>query len=198
MAFGKSAKSILTGLAGLVAVAPALAAESEGGLPQLDFATWPTQVFWLVVTFTIAYLLMWRVVTPAIGSVLEERHGRVNDDMQRAKRATEEAEQMRVAFEARLAEARTDAAEQTRGTLAEAQAENDKKNAATAKRLAAKVEKAEAAINEARSAALKEIDAVAVDGAIDAASALADIKITKAEADKAVKAAAKARPMAKG
>ena len=74
------------------------AGESSGGLPQLDFTTWPTQIFWLVVSFALAYVLMWRVVTPRIGSVLEERHSRLDDDMQRAKQAADEAESMRISL----------------------------------------------------------------------------------------------------
>ena len=195
MAYGKSAKRLLYGLTGAVAAVPALAAESEGGLPQLDFATWPTQIFWLVVSFGIAYLLMWRVVTPAIGSVLEERHTRINDDMRKAKKAAEEAEEMRLAFEARLGEARADAAEKTRETLARARSEAEKKDAEASKRIADKVAKAEEAVRKARAAALREIDGVAAEGAIDAAQALAGVKVTAAEAGKAVDAAAKARPV---
>ena len=195
MANGRLAKGLALGIAGALAAMPALAADEGGGLPQLDFTTWPTQIFWLVVSFGLAYLLMWRIVTPAIGSVLEERHTQVNSDMQRAKKATEEAEQMRVAFEAQLDDARAKAAEKTRETLAKAQAEAEKKGAEAAKRLAAKVEKAEAEVGKARGAALKEIDDVAADGAVDAAMSLAGIKVTKADAKKAVLAAAKARPM---
>ena len=199
MAYGATAKGLVYGLAAALAAAPAHAAgDGGGGLPQLDFSTWPTQVFWLVVTFALAYLLMWRVVTPAIGSVLEERHTRVSGDMDKARQAAEEAEQMRTAFEARLSEARADAVEKTRETLAESQAKAEKKAEAAAKRLAAKVDEAESAIRKSRDKALKEIDAVATDGAVEAARALAGVKVTKAEAGKAVKAAAKARPAAEG
>ena len=196
MARVKTARKIAYGIAGTLVAPPALAAEDSGGLPQLDFTTWPTQIFWLVVSFGLAYLLMWRVVTPAIGSVLEERHTRVNDDMQRAKKAAEEAERMRLEFEARLTDARTEAAAKTRESLAQAHAEAEERNAEASKRLAAKVAKAEEGIAKARSDALKEIAGVATEGAIDAARSLAGIKVAKADADKAVKAAAEARPMA--
>ena len=192
----RTTRTLASGIAGTLVALPALAAEEEGGLPQLDLTTWPTQIFWLVVSFGLAYILMWKIVTPAIGSVLEERHTRVNDDMQRAKRAAEEAEQMRVDFEARLNDARAEASARTRESLAQAQAEADKKNDATSKRLASKVAKAEEEIVQAREAALKEIDSVATEGAIDAAKSLAGITVAKADANKAVKAAAKARPMA--
>ena len=171
------------------------AGDSSGGLPQLDFTTWPTQIFWLVVSFALAYVLMWRVVTPRIASVLEERHGRLDDDMQRAKQAADEAEAMRISFERQLADARAEAQEKTRSTLAAAVAEAEKKDAAVAKRLATKIGKAEAKIVEARDAALAELDDVAATSAADAVSSLAGIKVTKTDAKKAVKAAAKANPV---
>ena len=171
------------------------AGDSSGGLPQLDFTTWPTQIFWLVVSFALAYVLMWRVVTPRIASVLEERHGRLDDDMQRAKQAADEAEAMRISFEKTLADARAEAQEKTRSTLAAAVAEAEKKDAAVAKRLATKIGKAEAKIVEARDAALAELDDVAATSAADAVSTLAGIKVTKTDAKKAVKAAAKANPV---
>ncbi|MCE2516296.1 MAG: F0F1 ATP synthase subunit B' [Alphaproteobacteria bacterium] len=179
----------------IVMASPALAAgDSKGGLPQLDFTTWPTQIFWLVVSFALAYVLMWRVVTPRIASVLEDRHDRLDDDMQRARQAADEAESMRVAFEKTLADARAEATEKTRLSTAAAVAEAEKKNDAAAKRLATKIGKAEAKIMEARDNALTELDDVAVTSAIDAAAALAGVKITKTDAKKAVKAAAKAMP----
>ena len=185
--------AITLGLA--VMASPALAAgESSGGLPQLDFTTWPTQIFWLVVSFALAYVLMSRIVTPRIASVLEERHTRLEDDMERARQAAQEAEDMRVTFEKALADARSEAADKTRETLANATQDAEKKNDAAAKRLATKIAKAETKIMESRAEALKELDDVASASAVDAVASLAGIKLTKTDAKKAVKAAAKAMP----
>ena len=166
---------------------PALAASENEGLAQLDITTWPTQIFWLIVTFSLAYLLMWRVVLPNIASVLDERHSRLNDDLERAKQATDEAESMRVAFEQQLEDARQEALQKNRETLAEATAEAEKKNEAAASKLATKLEKAEANIRDAKDAALKELDDVSAMGAIEAVGAIAGIKIAKADAKKSVK-----------
>jgi F-type H+-transporting ATPase subunit b len=194
MAQSVAVKTANLALAMSVSVGSAFAAEEESGLPQLDFTTWPTQVFWLVVTFALAYLLMWRVVTPRIASVLEERRARLDDDMQRAKHAADEADAMRVSLEKKLADARAEAQEEMRSTLAAAAAEAEKKNAATAERLTKKVSEAEAKITEGRNAAMKDLDDVAATSVIDATSSLAGIKVTMADAKKAVAAAAKANP----
>jgi len=185
-----------TGLAGVAVALPAWAAGDggSGGLPQLDLTTWPTQIFWLIVSFAFAYVLMWRIVTPRIASVLEERHARLDDDMQRARTAADEAEEMRLSYEKQLSDARANASEKTRATLAEAQAEADRKNAEVAKKLATKISKAESRILDAKATALKELDDIAAESAVDAAASLTGIKITKTDAKKAVKAAAKSLP----
>lgn len=196
MAHSVALKSTVSAFALAVMASPAFAEGDggSGGLPQLDFTTWPTQIFWLAVSFTLAYILMSRVVTPKIGSVLEERHSRLEDDMERARQSAQEAEDMRLAFEKNLADARSDAAEKTRATLAKAKLEAEEKNADVNKRLASKVAKAEAKIMESRAAALAELDDVASASAIDAAASLAGIKVTKTDAIKAVKNAAKSMP----
>ena len=48
------------------------AGDSAAGLPQLKIETWPSQLFWLAVIFGLGYVFMSRVVTPRIGTVLEE------------------------------------------------------------------------------------------------------------------------------
>ena len=192
-----SLEKLALSLIGMTISTPVFAAgDSSGGLPQLDFSTWPTQIFWLVISFALAFVLMQRVVTPRIAAVLEERHTRLDDDMQMARQATDEAENLRMTFEKKLAEARSEATDRTRASLAEAQAEAEKKNNAAAKRISTRLDKAEARIREARDAAMKELGDVATQGAIDAAATLAGIKVTKTDAKKAVAAAAKAIPMA--
>ena len=49
------------------------AGASEPGLPQLDIATWPSQLFWLVVVFGAGYPGMAKIVPPRIGAVPADR-----------------------------------------------------------------------------------------------------------------------------
>lgn len=176
----------------MLSVNTAFAAEdSSAGLPQLDFTTWPTQIFWLAISFALAYLLMWRIVTPRIGAVLEERRTRLDDDMRRAKQAAAEAESMRLDFEKTLAEARAEAQEKTRSSLEASAALAETKNAEATQRLAHTVAQAEARLSKAQKAALAELDAVAASSAVDVVLNLSGVKITRDEANKAVKKAAK-------
>ena len=167
------------------------AGDSEPGLPQLKVDTWPSQLFWLAVVFGIGYIFMARVVTPRIGSVLEERRTRLDDDLTRAREASAEAAQTRTEYEASLDEARSDAAEFARKAAADAQAKADAAEAKAGKRMATKIGKAETKLAADRAEAEGNITAIAAEAAIDTAAQIAGVKATKAQAEKAVKAVAK-------
>ena len=59
--------------------------EHAQGMPQLDFSTFPNQIFWLVVTLIVIYFLMSRIALPRIASVLAERHGAIQNDLDKAE-----------------------------------------------------------------------------------------------------------------
>ena len=178
--------------AAILAPSTVMAAGGESqGLPQLDISTWPSQVFWLVVVFGIGYVFISRMVTPRIGSVLEERRDRLDDDLGRAREASAEASQVRADYEAALESARNEAAEFSRKAATEAQLAADQANAKAAKKMATKVANAETKLAAARAEAEDNLVAVATEAAMDTAKQLAGVKATKAQAEKAVKAAAK-------
>ena len=166
--------------------------EESGGLPQLDFSTWPTQIFWLVVSFALAYLLMWRIVVPRIGSVLEERHNRIEDDLRRARQASDDAEQAREAFEKMLADARNDGNEMTRQAAESIMSKMERKVATANAALAKKMSEAEAEIAKARADALKEVSDIASTSAMDVVAQLTGMKVGKTDAKRLVKQAEKA------
>ena len=188
----KTAAAVATAtlVAGIGSLAHA-AGDSEPGLPQLKVDTWPSQLFWLTVVFGIGYIFMARVVTPRIGSVLEERRTRLDDDLTRAREASAEAAQTRTEYEASLDEARSDAAEFARKAAADAQAKADAAEAKAGKRMATKIGKAETKLAADRAEAEGNITAIAAEAAIDTAAQIAGVKATKAQAEKAVKAVAK-------
>ena len=64
-------------------------------MPQLDPSSYASQIFWLVVTFVILYLLMWKVALPRVSALLRERQERIDDDLEKASRLKAEAEEQR-------------------------------------------------------------------------------------------------------
>ncbi len=169
----------------IAGVAMPMSAKAAGaGLPQLDISTWPSQLFWLVVLFTAGYILMAKVVTPRIGTVLEERRAKLDDDLGKARTASEDAARIRTEYEADLDAARSAAAETAKQAAAEAAKQAEAGDAKIAKKLAEKVAKAEAKLATARSDAMANLNNVAAEAALAAVAQLADIKTTAAQASK--------------
>ena len=83
------------------------AAEAAPGMPQLDFSTFPNQIFWLVVTLVVIYLVLSRVALPRIASVLAERSGTITNDLATAEELKLQAVEAEKAYQQALADART-------------------------------------------------------------------------------------------
>ncbi len=135
------------------------------GLPQMCTDTFPSQIFWLVITFVFLYVMMSRVTLPKIGRVIEERRDRVADDLGRADDLREQSETAIQDYEQALAEARSKAhvlAQETRDTLA---GEADERKVALEAELDKKLEVASERIAETKTAALSSIREVASDTA---------------------------------
>lgn len=122
-------------------------------MPQLDVTTFSSQIFWLAVTFTALFLIMWRVSIPRISEVLEARQKRMDDNLARAEKLKKEAEAAMQAYETSLAEARSEAQSaiiEANARLAEeAQARETELGEALAKRIAESEADIAAAMDEA-------------------------------------------------
>ena len=160
------------------------ATEHAQGMPQLDFSTFPNQIFWLVVTLVILYFLMSRVALPRIASVLAERQGAIQRDLDKAeelKRAAIDAEE---AYNKALADARAQAADIVAETKAEIQKELDLATEKADAEIAAKAAESEKLIQEIRDNAKVSVAEVANATAVDIVKAImpetADAKKIKA------------------
>ena len=135
------------------------------GMPQLDFSTFPNQIFWLVVTLVVIYLILSRVALPRIGSVLAERSGTITNDLGAAEELNQKAKAAEATYEKALADARSEAGRIIAGAKAEIQAELgvelDKANA----QIAAKTAESEKAIAAIRASAVQSVSFVATDTA---------------------------------
>ena len=54
-------------------------------MPQLDIATFPSQIFWLFVTFVILYICISRLIMPKISKVLLEREKTIKENIKESE-----------------------------------------------------------------------------------------------------------------
>ncbi len=132
-------------------------------MPQLDFATWPSQIIWLVIAFGILYLVISKLALPKIGGAIELRQNRIASDLDEAQRLKDNSEKAIAAYEAALAEARAKAhiiARQTRDILkGEIEAERAGLDAQLNERLA----EAEMRIGATKAGVMKSLEQLAYD-----------------------------------
>ena len=77
-------------------------------MPQLNPEFFVSQLFWLVVTFSFLLVFLWRISLPRIGSVLDKRERKINEDLATAKELQEEAQNIQHSIEEQLKLARSE------------------------------------------------------------------------------------------
>jgi F-type H+-transporting ATPase subunit b len=169
--------------------AQAGAEAASGGLPQLDFTTFPSQIFWLAVTFIVLFQLMNKVALPRISSVLEERADAIADDLDRAEDFRRKAAEAEASYARALADARAKAQGIAAETRAEMQKDVDAAMARADAEISARAAESEKRIREIRDSALAAVAEVAN----DTAGAIVEAVMPDVMDAGAVKAAVQAR-----
>lgn len=150
----------------------AAATEHAEGMPQLDFSTFPNQIFWLVVTLVVVYLILNKIAIPRIARVLADRQGSIQRDLDKAEDLKRSAVEAEDAYNKALADARAEAQEIVNAARAEIQKDLDAAIATADAEIAAKSAESEKAIAEIRESALKSVEAVANETAVEIVEAI--------------------------
>ena len=81
-----------------VLVTSAQSGES-GGMPQLNPEFWVSQIFWLVLTFGLLYIILSKLILPKISNNLESRKSQILENIETAEKQREESEKKVKEFE---------------------------------------------------------------------------------------------------
>jgi len=148
-----------------------VAAESAG-MPQLDFATFPNQIFWLIVTLVVLYLILSRVALPRIAGILGERQSTITNDLAAAEDLKAKAAQADEDYNKALADARAEAQRIAGEERAKIQAKLDEAIAQADAEIAERAAESEKAIAEIRASAVDSVREVATSTAEELVSVL--------------------------
>ena len=86
----------------------AQSAES-GGMPQLNPEFWFSQIFWLVLTFGILYLVLSKLILPKISNNLETRKSQILENIETAEKQREESKNKIKQFDKIILESKIEA-----------------------------------------------------------------------------------------
>jgi F-type H+-transporting ATPase subunit b len=141
-------------------------------MPQLDFSTFPNQIFWLIVTLVAIYFILTKVALPRISAVLAERQGTLTNDLAAAEDLKRQAAEAEEAYNKALAEARAEAQRIADAARADMQAQLAEAMARADEQIAAKTAESEKRIGEIQASATQSVEDVARDVAGDVVAAI--------------------------
>ncbi len=150
------------------------------GMPQLCADWIPNQIFWLVITLIVIYLVLNRVALPRIAGILADRAGTITNDLAAAEDLKAKAVEAEQAYDKALADARTEAQRISAETRAEIQADLDEAIARADEQISEKAADSAKAIADIRAGAVQSVREVATDTAASIVAALGGSPDTKA------------------
>ena len=131
-------------------------------MPQLEITTYPSQIFWLVVSFLILYLIMSRIIIPRISSVIKSRESEIKNNIHIAEQMYKDTEIINNEYE----ETKKKIEEEARGIINHLKETTSKKIAKNTDSLKKKLEdileKNEQEIINNKKKVLKEINKISL------------------------------------
>ena len=136
-------------------------AAEKAGMPQLNFATFPNQIFCLLVTLVVTFLLLKLVVLPRVAGILAERKGTITSDLTAAEELKQKAVAAEKAYQDALVQARAEAGKIIAAAKAEIQGDLSAAIAKADQQIAAKAADSQVRIDEIKAGALDAVSEVA-------------------------------------
>lgn len=158
-------------------------------MPQFDPSTYASQLLWLLITFGVLFLIVWRVALPRIADVREARQRRVEDDLKKAEALRSEAESVLAALEKARADAMAEAQGIHRAAAQAITEERARRLSEAAGRIAKDANAAEQRIAAEKTRAAGTIPEVAGDVVRAAVERLIGAGVSEAEARGAIDSA---------
>ena len=155
-------------------------------MPQLDVSTFSSQIFWLIICFSVLYYLLSRKALPRISEILEARQDRIAADLDQAQRLRRDAEAALEKYETAIASAQDKAHALLADNQSRLQAEAAERQAELDQKLAAQLAESETRIAAARDRALAELEDAAIEAARAAAARLAGVTVSAESARRAL------------
>ena len=141
----------------IINVKIAIASEAKTGLPQLDLNTYPSLMFWSIVSLIIGFILMKYLVTPNIKSILNSRETNIQNDLVKAKTSNQEAEKIKHSIIKYQEDIRSKSQKIISNSLLESKQTIEQKEKEISSKLELKVSEAENKILDTQNIVINEI-----------------------------------------
>ena len=174
----------------IINVETVIASEAKTGLPQLDLNTYPSLMFWSIISLIIGFALMKYLVTPNIKSILNSRETSIQNDLVKAKTSNQESEKIRQSIIKSQEDIKSKSQKIISDAILESKQSIEKKEKEISAKLELKVSEAEKKIIDTQNTVINDVINVAEEITADVVRKFTDIKYDKSNVKKAIKLAA--------
>ena len=132
-------------------------------MPQLDFSIFPSQFFWLCVSFFLMLFIMSRFIIPKTAEMINLRKAKIDADLETAAELKQKVEQTLEKYNRALKAASDEANASLQKTREELNGTIERRQAELAQELNREIAAGEKKIAAAKQKALAEVEATAVE-----------------------------------
>ena len=161
-----------------------LAESQGGGLPQMDVSSFPSQIFWLIITFGALYVFMWKIAIPQLRTTVEERKDKVSMDLNDAEQLKTEAKSILEEYEAKITNSNLEAA----SIYTDSKTDIDKKielsKKETDEKIRSLIDESQSALVKKENDAVEEIEAKTIETIQSIVEKFIDEKVVEEDARK--------------
>ncbi|MDC3139767.1 preprotein translocase subunit TatA [Alphaproteobacteria bacterium] len=173
----------------IINVETVIASEAKTGLPQLDLNTYPSLMFWSIISLILGFVLMKYLVTPNIKSILNSRETSIQNDLVKAKTSNQESEKIRQSIIKSQEDIKSKSQKIISDAILESKQSIEKKEKEISAKLELKVLEAEKKIIDTQNTVINDVINVAEEITADVVRKFTDIEYDKSNVKKAIKLA---------
>ena len=143
-----------------------ISAES-GGMPQLNPEFWISQIFWLIISFGILFIVLSKFILPKIRNNIEFRKSEILDNIETAEKQKTEAENTLKNYDELIRKSKNEAKNYFNDARKKIIEDIEKKKQALDKEINIEIKKAEAEVAELVNKAPEKIQKIAIETSSD-------------------------------
>ena len=133
---------------------------AEEGMPQLNPEFWFSQTFWLILIFTILYLIIWKRILPKITDNLENRKKTISTDLEEAQNLKKLAEERYKEYKKLINDAKNEAGKIISESKLKLDQDLNNKKIEIQKEIDREINKAEKEINSFKKKSLESVSKI--------------------------------------
>ena len=149
----------------------------SGGMPQLNPEFWFSQIFWLIITFGIMFILLSKLVLPKISENLESRKAEILENIEAAEKQREESDNKLKEYEKLILNSKNEAKDFFSKAREEILKDIDKKRENLEKEINKEINKVEKEILDLKNKSPEKIRKIAIDTSSDIVKQLIGVEV---------------------